>query len=85
VAGAAGEHTWVLIVGLLLSVALMGAAATLIASLLKRFHWIAYVGLAIILWVAVDMIYRGTTEVMHQMSDDPSSIGTDAPVPAPAQ
>jgi YjbE family integral membrane protein len=85
VAGAAGEHTWVLIVGLLLSVALMGAAATLIASLLKRFHWIAYVGLAIILWVAIDMIYRGTTEVMHQMSDEPSSISTDAPAPAPAQ
>jgi YjbE family integral membrane protein len=68
VAGAAGEHMWVLVVGLLLSVALMGAAATLIAGLLKRFHWIAYVGLAIILWVAVDMIYRGTTEVVNQMN-----------------
>jgi YjbE family integral membrane protein len=68
VAGAAGEHMWVLVVGLLLSVGLMGAAATLIAGLLKRFHWIAYVGLAIILWVAVDMIYRGTNEVVHQMN-----------------
>lgn len=68
VAGAAGEHMWVLVVGLLLSVALMGAAATLIAGLLKRFHWIAYVGLAIILWVAVDMIYRGTNEVVNQMN-----------------
>jgi YjbE family integral membrane protein len=68
VAGAAGDHLWVLVVGLLLSVALMGAAATLIAGLLKRFHWIAYVGLAIILWVAVDMIYRGTTEVVNQMN-----------------
>jgi YjbE family integral membrane protein len=67
VAGAAGEHMWVLIVGLLLSVGLMGAAATLIAGLLKRYHWIAYVGLAIILWVAVDMIYRGTDEVVKQM------------------
>ena len=69
VAGAAAEHTWVLVVGLLLSVGLMGAAATLIAGLLKRFHWIAYVGLAIILWVAVDMIYRGTNEVMDKMGD----------------
>ena len=59
---------WVLIVGLLLSVGLMGAAATLIAGLLKRYHWIAYVGLAIILWVAVDMIYRGTSEVVDQMN-----------------
>jgi YjbE family integral membrane protein len=63
VAGAASEHTWVLIVGLVLSVGLMGAAATLIATVLKRYHWIAYVGLAIILWVALDMIYRGSIEV----------------------
>jgi YjbE family integral membrane protein len=68
VAGAAGDHTWVLIVGLLLSVALMGAAATVIAGLLKRYHWIAYVGLAIILWVAVHMVYRGTTEVVNEMN-----------------
>jgi YjbE family integral membrane protein len=67
VAGAAAEHRWVLILGLLLSVGLMGAAATMIAGLLKRYHWIAYVGLAIILWVAVDMIYRGTNEVMDEM------------------
>src|SRR5690606_26788842 len=40
VAGAAAHHTWVLVVGLALSVALMGAAATVIASLLKRYHWI---------------------------------------------
>jgi len=73
VAGAAGEHTWVLILGLLLSVALMGAAATIIANLLKRYHWIAYVGLAIILWVAVDMIYRGTNEVMDQMNGSNSA------------
>ncbi|HWA51371.1 MAG TPA: TerC family protein [Dongiaceae bacterium] len=63
VAGAASEHTWVLIVGLVLSVGLMGAAATIIATMLKRYHWIAYVGLAIILWVALDMIYRGWVEV----------------------
>lgn len=68
VAGAAGDHTWVMAIGLLLSVGLMGAAATLIASLLKRHHWIAYVGLAIILWVALDMIYRGSTEVMREVA-----------------
>lgn len=63
VAGAAQEHTVVLITGLVLSVGLMGAAAAAIANLLKRYHWIAYVGLAIILWVAVDMIWRGSMEV----------------------
>jgi YjbE family integral membrane protein len=63
VAGAASDHTAVLIIGLVLSVGLMGAAAAAIANLLKRYHWIAYVGLAIILWVAVDMIWRGSMEV----------------------
>jgi YjbE family integral membrane protein len=83
VAGAAGDHTWVLIVGLLLSVALMGAAATIIANLLKRFHWIAYVGLAIILWVAVDMVYRGTNEVVQKMGGASlPAITTQATAPA---
>jgi YjbE family integral membrane protein len=69
VAGAASEHTWVLVVGLVLSVGLMGAAATVIANLLKRYHWIAYVGLAIILWVAIDMIWRGSMEVVTEVGD----------------
>jgi YjbE family integral membrane protein len=65
VAGVAKDHpTWVLIVGLALSVAFMGIAATFIAGLLKRYHWIAYVGLAIILYVALQMIWDGTHEVM---------------------
>ncbi|CAO3428610.1 YjbE family putative metal transport protein [Azospirillum doebereinerae] len=64
VAGAAREHLWVLVLGLLLSVALMGAAASVIARLLGRFHWIAYIGLVIIAYVAFDMIYRGSVEVM---------------------
>ena len=68
VAGAAAQHPWVLVIGLLLSVGLMGVAATMIAGLLKRYHWIAYVGLGIILWVAISMIYRGTNEVMDQMN-----------------
>jgi YjbE family integral membrane protein len=65
VAGVAREHTWVLVVGLVLSVAFMGAAATLIAGLLKRFHWIAYVGLAIIFYVACAMIWEGSIAVME--------------------
>lgn len=64
VAGAAREHPSVLIVGLALSIALMGIAANFIARLLNKHRWIAYVGLAIILYVAVDMIYRGAVEVM---------------------
>jgi YjbE family integral membrane protein len=52
--------TWVLVVGLVLSVAFMGVAATLIAGLLKKYRWIAYVGLAIILYVAAHMIYVGS-------------------------
>jgi YjbE family integral membrane protein len=64
VAGAAGDHMWVLVVGLFLSVVLMGVAATLIARLLAKHHWIAYVGLAVIGYVAVDMIWRGATEVI---------------------
>jgi len=64
VAGAAKEHPEVLILGLALSVAFMGAAATAIAKLLARYHWIAYVGLAVIFYVALDMIWRGSKEVM---------------------
>ncbi|MEX0696443.1 MAG: YjbE family putative metal transport protein [Dongiaceae bacterium] len=64
VAGVARDHTWVLVVGLTLSVAFMGAAATVIAGLLKRYHWIAYIGLAIILYVAVAMIWDGTAAVI---------------------
>ena len=63
VAGAAREHPWVLVFGLVLSIALMGLAATFIARLLQRHRWIAYVGLAVILYVAVEMIYRGALEV----------------------
>jgi predicted tellurium resistance membrane protein TerC len=64
VAGAARDHGIVLIFGLALSVALMGLAASLIARLLNRHHWIAYLGLAIILYVALAMIWDGAHEVM---------------------
>jgi YjbE family integral membrane protein len=63
VAGAAREHPAVLVFGLGLSIALMGIAASFIARLLQRHHWIAYVGLAVILYVAAEMIYRGALEV----------------------
>jgi YjbE family integral membrane protein len=63
VAGVAREHAWVLVFGLALSVAFMGLAAAVIARLLGRFHWIAYVGLAIIFYVALRMIYDGSVEV----------------------
>jgi YjbE family integral membrane protein len=68
VAGAARDHPGILVFGLILSIALMGIAATFIARLLQRHRWIAYVGLAIILYVSVEMIYRGTLEVMAAMA-----------------
>jgi YjbE family integral membrane protein len=64
VAGAARDHPMILVFGLILSIALMGVAATFIARLLQRHRWIAYVGLAIILYVALEMIYRGAIEVL---------------------
>ena len=59
VAGAARDHPWVLIAGLVLSVALMGVAANLIARYIERYRWIAWLGLAVILWVAGSMIHEG--------------------------
>jgi len=63
VAGAAREHPFVLVFGLGLSIALMGVAANYIARLLQNHRWIAYLGLAVILYVAVEMIYRGLFEL----------------------
>jgi YjbE family integral membrane protein len=59
VAGAAREHPGILIIGLLLSVALMGLAANFIARYIERYRWLAWIGLVVILWVAGDMIYHG--------------------------
>lgn len=64
VAGAARDHPVALISGLLLSVALMGAAASVIAPLFKRWPWIAYIGLVVILYVAAEMIWAGGGEVL---------------------
>ena len=63
VAGAARHHTWVLVVGLALSVGLMGLASTIIADLLKRYHWIAYIGIAVIFYIAGTMIWEGAHQV----------------------
>ncbi len=63
VAGAAREHALALVFGLGLSIVLMGVAANLVARLLHRHRWIAYIGLAIVLYVALDMIWRGAWEI----------------------
>ena len=63
VAGAAREHPGILIVGLILSVALMGIAANVLARYIERYRWIAYIGLVVILYVALKMIWEGLYEV----------------------
>ena len=68
VAGAARDHMWVLVMGLGLSVALMGLAASLVARLIERYRWIAYLGLLIILYVSLSMIWDGTHEVIEHLS-----------------
>jgi YjbE family integral membrane protein len=68
VAGVARDHAWVLVFGLVLSVAFMGLAAAVIARLLARFHWIAYVGLAIIFYVSLRMIFDGAVELLYVAS-----------------
>jgi YjbE family integral membrane protein len=88
VAGAAREHAWVLIFGLVLSIALMAVAANYIARLLKQHHWIAYIGLLVILYVAGKMIWEGAHEVWVAV-EEPAAIGepatpATAPAPAPA-
>jgi len=63
VAGAAKDHPWVLVFGLILSVILMGVAANVIARYIERYKWIAWVGLIVILWVALKMIWEGAGHV----------------------
>jgi YjbE family integral membrane protein len=66
VAGIARDHFWLLAFGLVLSVALMGVASTWIARLLDRHYWISWVGLGIITFVALRMIWEGWTEILKQ-------------------
>jgi len=68
VAGAAVGHLDVLVIGLLMSVALMGTAANFIAKLLERYRWISYIGLAIVLYVAITMIWHGGNQVLTAIS-----------------
>ena len=68
VAGAARDHPYIMIFGLLLSIALMAVAAQLIARLIDRHRWIAYVGLVIVLFVAAKMIYEGSLEVFNHVT-----------------
>ena len=63
VAGAAKDHPWVLVFGLVLSVILMGVAANVIARYIDRYRWIAWAGLLVILWVALKMIWEGAGHV----------------------
>jgi YjbE family integral membrane protein len=72
VAGTARHHLWVLVIGLSLSVALMGVAATMIARVLRRFPWISYLGLALIAWVAMTMIWTGAWGAWHATNPHPA-------------
>ncbi len=65
VAGAAHDHPYVLALGLLLSVALMGVAASLIATQLEKHRWIAWIGLAVVLFVSLRMINEGAHKVLE--------------------
>lgn len=67
VAGAAHDNMAVLVAGLLLSVALMALAAQWLARFIERQRWLGYVGLAVVVYVAVDMILRGTKEVVRSL------------------
>ena len=91
VAGAAREHPTVLIFGLALSIALMGLAASLIARLLARHHWIAWIGLLVILYVALHMIWEGWLDIRsveHETPppavEAPAEPGGGGTEPAPA-
>ena len=64
VAGAAHDHPWIMVFGLVLSIALMGLAATFIAKMLNRFRWIGYVGLVIVLYVALHMVWDGYRSIV---------------------
>jgi YjbE family integral membrane protein len=67
VAGAARDHPWLLAGGLVFSVALMGLAANLVARLLTRHRWLVWVGLVIVLYVALTMVHAGGLQVAHHM------------------
>lgn len=71
IAGAAKAHPTILMIGLVVSIAMMGIAANFIAKLLARFRWIAYLGLLIIVIVAGQMLFEGGEEVLHLVQGTP--------------
>jgi YjbE family integral membrane protein len=83
VAGAAQHHLEVLVFGLILSVALMGIASAFIAKLLNRYRWIAWIGLVIILYVALKMVYEGADQLLdYTLPHIPFVYSGHAPVAA---
>ncbi|MBV9331144.1 MAG: YjbE family putative metal transport protein [Alphaproteobacteria bacterium] len=67
VAGAAQGHYWVLVLGLVLSIGLMGVAVGFVAKLLHRYPWISYAGVFIVMYVAITMVVRGSSDIIHAM------------------
>ena len=65
VAGAAREHVGVLVIGLIMSIAIIGLGAGLIANLIQRYRWIGRIGVALIVLVAMNMLYHGVPEVVR--------------------
>ncbi len=78
VAGAAHEHPWIMVFGLVLSIALMGVAATFIARILTKHRWIGYVGLVIVLYVALHMVWDGARSVIVR-TDRMDAFNASAP------
>ena len=78
VAGAAHDHPWIMVFGLVLSIGLMGVAATYIAKLLSRYRWIGYLGLVIVLYVALHMIWDGARSVIVR-TDRTEAFNRSAP------
>jgi YjbE family integral membrane protein len=68
VAGAAAGHIWILVIGITVAVVLMGVAANLVANLLERHRWIAWIGLFIVLYVAVKLIWDGSHQVVAHLA-----------------
>jgi len=68
VAGAAKDHIDVMVIGLLMSIVLMGAASSFIAKVLERHRWVSYLGLAVVVYVALSMIYNGYQDVVTRLA-----------------
>jgi YjbE family integral membrane protein len=84
VAGAAHDHPTVLIIGLVLSVALMGLASTFVARIINKYRWIAYIGVAIIFYVALKMMWDGYKELNH-VEEEPAAVAVEGGDPAPEE